>query len=230
MRTLVESAEDKVSTQISNFCGSFTAYASLLNVDAQKMTDLKKGSLFLIFILMMQGKLQTLSHSFTAYKDLLLHGKGTEALGALPEMPVYPAATPPIALANLISLFRDVIQQCVNSGNLTEDIAKALGIFEEPNLAVLEVGTPNVVLKSLSAGHPVLHTMIGDYDGFEIWKDAGTGFVLLNVSTIPNFTDMSVLPAAGVDVLWRYKIIYRYKNAQIGNWSATLSVAVKGSV
>ncbi len=82
----------------------------------------------------------------------------------------------------------------------------------------------------MSAGHPTLHTKIGDYDGFEVWKDTGTGFAFLNVSDTPNFTDPSALPASGVEVIWKYKIIYRYKNVQIGNWSVTISVAVKGSV
>ena len=85
-------------------------------------------------------------------------------------------------------------------------------------------------MKVMSAGHPTLHTAIGGYDGFEIWKDAGTGFVFLNVSNGPNYIDNSALPASGVEVIWRYKIIYRYKNVQIGNWSNTISVAVKGSV
>ena len=233
MRTVVESAEDKLSTQIVRFCSNYTpAYASLLNVNVTDMTNLNKGSVFLAFILLMMGKLQTSAITFTAYKDLLLSGKGGGALGALPILTVYPTipAPPPVALADLISLFRDIIQQCVNSGNLTEDMAKALGIFEEPDVLTLEAGTPVLSLKAMSAGHPTLHTIIGNYDGFEIWKDSGAGFVFLNVSNGPNYTDTSALPASGVDALWKYRIIYRYKNAQVGNWSATLSVAVKGSV
>jgi hypothetical protein len=133
-------------------------------------------------------------------------------------------------LANLVALFRDVIQQCVKSGNLTDDMAKALGIFEEPVVIKLEDGTPDLTLKYISAGHPTLHTILGKYDGFEIWKDAGAGFVFLNVSNLANYADTSALPAAGLDVIWKYKIIYRYANAQIGKWSNTISVAIKGSV
>jgi hypothetical protein len=83
----------------------------------------------------------------------------------------------------------------------------------------------------MSAGHPTLHTKLNGYEGYEIWKDAGTGtFAFLNVSPGPDFTDTSALPAAGVEAIWRYKIIYRYKGVQIGYWSVTISVAVKGSV
>jgi len=233
MRTFVESAEDKLSAQIVGFCSNYTpAYASLLNVNSTDMVNLNKGSVFLVFILMMMGKVQTLATTFTAYKDLLLTGKGGGVLGVLPVLTVYPTtpAPPPVALADLISLFRDIIQQCVKSGNLTVDMAKALGIYEEPPVVALGDGTPVLALKSMSAGHPTLHTVIGDYEGFEVWKDSGAGFVFLNVSTGPNYTDNSALPAAGVNVIWIYKIIYRLKNAQIGNWSNVISVAVKGSV
>jgi hypothetical protein len=233
MRTFVESIEEKVSAQIAGFCSNYTpAYASLLNVNADDMTNLNKGSVFLIFILMMMGKLQTAATAFTAYKDLLMTGKGGGVLGVLPVLTVYPTtpAPPPVALLDLISLFRDIIQQCVKSGNLTEDMAKALGIFEEPIVVILADGTPTLSLKSMSAGHPTLHTIIGDYEGFEIWKDSGAGFVFLNVSNGPNFTDTSALPAVGVDAIWNYKIIYRLKNVQIGNWSNVIAVAVRGVV
>jgi hypothetical protein len=119
MRTFVENTEEKVSTQIAGFCSNYTTeYANLLNVNADDMTNLNKGSVFLIFVLIMMAKLQTAATAFTAYKDLLMTGKGGGVLGILPAMPVYPTtpAPPPlVALSNLISLFRDIIQQCVNS-------------------------------------------------------------------------------------------------------------------
>ncbi len=230
MKTFIEKSEEKLSTQLIKFCGAYPTYAGVLNANAAKITNLNSGNLFLIFILMIQGKLQTLSTTFTAYKDLFVSGKGGGVLGALPALTVYPTTPPPIALADLVSLFREVIQQCVKSGNLTEDIAKALGIFEEVSAVTLGDGTPGLHLKSMSAGHPTLHTTLADYEGYEVWKDSGAGFVFLNVSIGPNYTDTSALPAAGVEVIWKYKIIFRYKNQQIGHWSATLSVAVKGSV
>ena len=232
MRTFVESTEAKLSAQIAQFCRIYatSTYAALLKANPDKITDLNKGSLFLIFILGIQTQMQSAAVTFTSYKDLLLTGKGGGVLGALPLLPVYPTtpAPPPIALADLETLFRDIIQQCVKSGNLTEDMAKALGIFEEAAVVVLEVVTPVLSLKYMSAGHPNIHTKIGDYDAFEVWKDSGTGFIFLNVSTTTDYLDTSPLPAAGVDAVWNYRIIYRLKNVQVGNWSNVLMVAVKG--
>ena len=230
MRILVENTEEKLAPQIAYFCSNYPTYKDKLNADETDMTNLNVGSEFMTFILGMQAKMQTASVGFTSYKDLMISGNGTDVLGALPVLVTYPAIVPPVCGANVESLFRKVLQQCVSSGNLTEDMAKALGIYAEPSVVVLEKGTPPLSLKSMSAGHPTLHSRLGDYDGFEIWKNTGAGFVFLNVSDSPNYTDTSALPAIGVGAIWQYKIIYRYKNVQIGNWSETISVAVTGSV
>ena len=230
MKILIQSTDEKITLQLAHFCANYSVYADLLKVDPDKITLLTKGSVYMTFVMGMQNKVQASSITFTSYKDLARGGNGTDILGALPVLPKYPDTVPPVCNANVEALLRDVTQQCVKSGKLSDDIAKALGIFYDPILQNLEEGTPDLSLKSMSAGHPTLHATLKDYEGFEIWKDAGIGFVFLNVSTSANFTDTAALPAVGVEVIWKYKVIYRYKNAQIGNWSATISVAVKGSV
>ncbi len=235
MKILIEGAEDKLAAQLHKFRNGYsTTYAALLKVPTNLLDKLDKGSLFLDFVLDMQSKIHTVSSTFTSYKNLVLHGHGTDVLGALPVLTIYPTtpAPPPICDANVAGILREIAQVCVNSGNLTEDIAKALGLFEDPTVVSLASGTPDLSLKSMSGGHPMLHTVLNGYDGFEVWKDSGigAGFVFHNVSTSSDFTDQSALPALGVEVVWKYKIIYRLKNLQIGNWSATISVAVKGNV
>ena len=233
MKILIEGAEDKLAAQLHKFrSGYTTTYAALLKVPTDLLDKLDKGSIFLDFVLDMQSKIHTGSTTFTSYKNLVLHGHGTDVLGALPVLPIYPTVKPPICDANVEALLREIAQVCVNSGNLTEDIAKALGLFEDPTVVSLANGTPDLSLKSMSGGHPMLHTILNGYDGFEIWKDSGTaaGFVFHNVSTAADFTDQAALPALGVEVIWKYKIIYRHQNLQIGNWSTTISVAVKGNV
>lgn len=230
IRTIVESGDAELAKQIRNFVVEYPKHKDELKVSESKIIDLAEGSAYLDFILDIQTKVHTSSSTFTSYKNLVRHGKGTDVLGAKPALTVYPLVVPPICNANVEGLFRDIIQESVNSGNLTEDVAKALGIFAEASTTVLADGTPGLSLKSMSGGHPTLHTKLDGYDGFEIWKDASTGFVFHNVSTSPDYVDQSPLPALGVEEIWKYKIIYRYQNLQIGHWSATISVAVKGNV
>ncbi len=230
MKTLVEKGDIELATQIRNFLDEYPTHEGEMNVLPSKITDLAKGSAYMDFFLDIQGKVHTVSSTLTSYKNMIRHGKGTDVLGAKPALTVYPVAVPPICNANVEGLFRDIIQDCVNSGNLTEDVAKALSIFAEASTTVLADGTPDLSLKSMSGGHPTLHTILSGYDAYEIWKDSGLGFVFQNVSTSADYTDLSPLPALGVEVVWKYKIIYRSKNLQIGHWSSAISVAVKGNV
>ena len=233
MKILIEGSEDKLVVQLHKFrTGYTTEYAALLKVPTDLLDKLDKGSNYLDFVLDMQGKIHTSSTTFTSYKNLVLHGHGADILGALPVLPVYPTVKPPVCEANVQGILREVAQICVNSGNLTEDMAKALGLFEDPTVVSLENGTPDLSLKSMSGGHPMLHTILNGYDAFEVWKDSGkgVGFIFHNVSTASDYSDQSALPALGVEEIWKYKIIFRYQNLQIGHWSQTISVAVKGNV
>ena len=233
MRILIESSEEKLAVQIRKFRNGYSsAYAALLKVPTDLLDKLDKGSNYLDIVLEMQGKIHTSSTTFTSYKNLVLHGNGADILGALPVLPIYPTVKPPVCEANVEGLLREIAQACVNSGNLTEDIAKALGLFEDPAVVLLENGTPALLLKSMSGGHPMLHTILNRYDAFEVWKDSGkgVGFIFHNVSTASDYSDQSALPALGVEEIWKYKIIFRYQNLQIGHWSTTISVVVKGNV
>ena len=228
VKTYVEPTDPKFKTQLGGFCRVYPEYADVLNVLAAKMDRLNAGNAVVQIIFPQQEIMQTFGVGFTAYKDLLRKGNANDTLSAYPIMPVYPAIMPPLCEENIESLFKEVIQDCGDGGNLSEAIAKALGIYAEDTADVMSSGTPNLTLKMAGGGHPQLHCTMGDFEGYEIWKDSGAGFVRFDVSNSPNYVDMTALPAAGTDVIWTYKVIYRYKNVQIGNWSISIPIAVKG--
>ena len=228
IRTQIEPTDTKFRIQLGGFCGVYPEYASLLKVDADRMIALNKGNAVVQVIFAKQESLQTFAVGFTAYKDLVRRGNAADVLTPYPTMPVYPSVMPPLCNENVEAQFKIVIQECIDSGNLSETIAKALGIFAEPLVDVLSEGTPNLTVKIVGGGHPALHCTMGDYEGFEVWKDTGSGFVRFDVSMSPSYIDMSPLPASGTDVIWTYKVIYRLKNVQVGNWSMSIPIAVKG--
>lgn len=63
-------------------------------------------------------------------------------------------------------------------------------------------------------------------DQCEIQVDRGQGWVLLTFDTTPGYTDTHPLPAAVTT--WKYRAIYRVDDAQVGQWSAVVSIAVGG--
>ena len=80
----------------------------------------------------------------------------------------------------------------------------------------------------MQAGHPVIKWPKGDAEAIEIWADRGDdkGFILATTTTAPGFTDTAAKPSTGA--VWKYKAIYRLRDAQVGQWSDVVSIAVGG--
>ena len=80
----------------------------------------------------------------------------------------------------------------------------------------------------MQAGHPVIKWPKGDAEAIEIWADRGDGqgFSLATVASGADYTDTTATPATGA--VWKYKAIYRLRDAQVGQWSGVVSVAVGG--
>jgi len=227
----IETEEAKLLAQILKFLKRYPNYSAALLVLASKILRLNKGALYMAFILDENNIVQSFAEGYTAYKNRVRRGSATVGLlGAAPVMPVYPLVMPDLGEDDIEGLFREVLQDCVNSGALSVEIATDLGILDTSAPENLEEGTPILTGKIGTGGHPKLHTFIGKYYGYQVWKDIGTGYVLINVSTSAYFTDNAALPAKGVGVVWKYKIIYVYKNEPIGNWSSELTISVHGEV
>ena len=230
MRTTIADNEIGLCTELDTFCREYPNYKDILNIDTVVISDLIKTNAVVQMVTVQNSKVQLGANTFTAFKNLLLRGNASDTIGGYPTLVTYPTVMPPICAENVEAQLRHVIQLIVATGKLTEEMGIALGIVKLINLSDLTLGTPDLSVKKSSGGHPEVHCTMGDYDDYEIWKDSGTGFALLTVSSKPKFSDITVLPAAGAHALWIYKTIYRYKNIQIGNWSQAVSIAVYGTV
>jgi len=231
MLTHIETSDIKFLAQLLRFLNRYPNYSAKLLVLASKIARLTKGAVYLQFIMGENNVIQGFAMGYTAYKNRVRFGSTMNGtLGAAPVMPEYPAIMPDLCEDDIEGLFREVLQDCVNSGNLSEEIAADLGILAPVVVEDLAGGTPILTGKLSTGGHPNLHTFIKNYDGFQVWKDTGMGYTLINVSTTANFTDSATLPAKGTGVVWKYKIIYVLKNEPIGNWSAEIAISVLGTV
>ena len=232
MKMLLENAEAPLASQINHFCQEVPNYEVVLDLDSGKVIKIKKINNFFQFILSMQVTIQSIAHSFTSYKNQAHYGPAEGLLGALPVLPVYPAVIPEIPFGNAKSLFSDMIKDCMKSANFTKDIGLALGIIEPDVAAKPEEVTPVLTVKLTTGGHPLLHTVKGNYSGYEVWKDSmdTKGYIKLDTSIYCDYIDNSPLPAIGVAKTWKYKIIYILKAAECGNWSNEVTVGVFGQI
>ena len=65
-----------------------------------------------------------------------------------------------------------------------------------------------------------------DMQEIQVDRNYNKGFVVFVFDTTPNYTDSTPFPA--VSAKWTYKAIYRVNDAQVGLWTAPVSVNVSG--
>ena len=231
MLTTILDSDSGFEGQLNQCCTNLDDYATTLNLDAAKVAKLKTTNAFVKFIFNLQIFVQAYAHSLTSYKDQLHTGPSKSLMGAIPNLPVYPAVLPTISMGNARSQFADMIQDCVKSPNFTKDIGIKLGFIKTEAAAKPEEITPLLTIKLTTGGHPILHAKKGIYQGYQVWKDSdGKGYIKLDISLYPDYTDVSDLPPSGVGKTWKYKVIYILKGEHCGNWSNEVTIGVYGQI
>ena len=124
------------------------------------------------------------------------------------------------------------MQTIKNSGKCTDAIGEDLGIIGSvasgPDLnAVVPIITAKVSGGAVHVdwGYQGNRAFLS---GCEIQVDHGDGkgYGLLMVDTTPNYVDTQPFPAS--KTVWSYKAIYRAEDAEVGQWSKVVSMAVGG--
>jgi hypothetical protein len=123
-----------------------------------------------------------------------------------------------------------MIQRIVNHLNFTPALGEDLGITSPVVAFSKASGKPTFSAQLTSGGYPLLVWLRGKFEGVEIWKDSGSGFVKLDRDMRPDYIDKSTLPAAGASAAWRYKMIYLINDEHVGVWSDVVTVTVYGEV
>jgi len=231
-KILIQSADGPFAEQTNHFCTEIHNYITLLSLDTTAVTEFKKVNTYIQFVFPWQNTVQAFGVSFTSYKHQLHFGPSEDKMGALPILPVYPLVTPEVPSGNARAMFSTMIQSCIKSTNFTKDIGLFLQIIEPDSIEKLTEPTPVLTVKLTTGGHPILHTIKGDFGGYEVWKDIldGKGYQKLDSSFYPDYIDNSALPAIGVGKTWKYKIIYTLKGVQSGTWSNEVIIGVFGLI
>ena len=100
-----------------------------------------------------------------------------------------------------------------------------------PHRHPLDLATvqPELAATASPGVQPLLKWKRGRLPSVQIFADHGDGkFAFLTSSVLSRFTDHSPLPPRGTAAVWNYKAIYYKDDAQIGQWSKTVSVTVTG--
>ena len=225
----VKKGDGPFADQLELFANGLPAIQKLFGLTDDEIKSAVADAALNRWAFEVQTQIQKYSPSITGFKNLLRHGKGSELLTTIPIPPVF-AAAPDLVAADDQLRFTKLADKIKANINYTTDIGIGLGIEGVKTPFVPGDGTPNLSGKNANGGHPLLHYTKSEYEGVQLWKDSGDGkgFVMLNVSNHPDYLDLIAFPAAGVSALWKYKAVYLYKGAVVGNWSPVISVTVVG--
>ena len=161
---------------------------------------------------------------WTAFKNLQRDGGPGET--AYPNVSNLPAPVPAVPLG-IVPRLSNLVARIKAARNYTEAIGQDLNIVGTTQLMDIDDIKPIIEI-IVRAGRPIIQWSKGDADALEIWVDRNDerGFGLFTIANSPRITDTTPLPATPIH--WKYKAIYRLKDAQIGNWSEVTPVAVGG--
>ncbi|MEI6268323.1 MAG: hypothetical protein WCP01_05535 [Methylococcaceae bacterium] len=203
-------------------------YASALDITESDLAQLKVGLDWFDYSLKAQDTTQNYSHALVALKNTLRDGPKSSAIN-LPAPPVFPIMPASEPYADIFGFLGALITRIKNHKNYTDAIGKALKIIATQSPGIDFASLQPALSVDFQGGHPVLHWKNNSTDAIELEADHGTGtFSLMTIQQTPGYQDNTPLPPSGTAVLWKYRAIYRIRDAQIGHWSQVLEVGVKG--
>ncbi len=210
---------------LNNISGKLATYAATVGVTPAEVTQELADALFFNFVCNMHLLHTNTTRDWTAYKHQAAHG---DALGDIPVTPD-PGTPPPLVPPDIFGRASTLAVRIKNHPNCTDAIAQDLGIIGAEVIIDLNSMKP-VLHLSLTAGHPHVGWPKQGMDSLELLVDRndGKGLVSLTITTNPDYSDNSPLPAAGTSAVWKYKGIYRYKDQQVGQWSDVATIGVMG--
>jgi len=166
----------------------------------------------------------------------------TGTTGAVLALPVFTApplpgpsgtlpAVVPVADGALALIF-DLVGEIKQSDTKTDAILTDLGVIGAQETAP-DYATLQAILTATISGS---HANLGwDWQGngkfldqieLQVDRADAKGFRILAFDTTPGYTDTTPFPAT--PTVWKYRAIYRVNDAQVGQWSATVSATVGG--
>ena len=224
MKSFIETNDYLFGAQLRNFWNKLLIHALLLGFTVEETDEAKADSDFWDYCLETSSKVYNNSRDFTESVKLLRHGMNNEEFHGLPILPVL-NTPPPIVAANIQLRFSQKAAKAKASPNYTRAIGLDLGIVAPHKHFVPIEGKPILKIK-INAGQPEIKFIKGKYDGIEIYKDSGEGYVYFATAIRNLFVDESTLPAPGLSAVWKYKAIYLRSNKRVGSWSDETSITV----
>lgn len=212
---------------LQNIAAKLPIYAAKYDISQEDVMGTQSDSVAFEGLMQYKTSIEAYCSSFFGFKDLARDGaKGIDII-QMP-MPPTPMFSGPIR-AGIFVRITALVARIKAHPNYNVADGYDLGI--EGTEKVLEFNDlkPFFSIRLVNGGHPELVWKKKGMSGIEIQKeDADGNFVTIGIDSSPNYIDMAALPPKGTSAVWRYRIIYLYKDQRVGQWSDVVSVTVMG--
>jgi hypothetical protein len=222
-KDFVEREDSKFVLQLKDFWEGLGLHGATLGFTVAEISEAEKDYKYMDFVLKKQSNSQTYSQGYTQFKKEIRKNDLTTATE--PGLAA-PAAVTSVA-PDVEGRFRKMAEKAKAHTAYTTAIGEVLHIVAPVSSGTLPTPTFKIFMDS---GHPLIKWVKGDSDGVEIWKDDGTGYKKLDRDNKSPYVDKSDLPAVGQSAVWKYKMIYLLDDETTGDYSAEISVTVRGEV
>ena len=179
------------------------------------------------FLLDQQQRLVAAGEQSTKAKDRLRDGDLANPGQAVSlAFPAAPASVPSPLLPGVVPRYRQFVKFLKGRTGYTEAIGESLKIVgDEEVMPDLSTVQPVLTLR-LMGGQVEIVWVKNKMTALELEVDRGDGlgFRFLAQDTIPNYIDTQPFPAPAAK--WKYRAIYRVKDARVGLWSAVAEITV----
>ena len=209
---------------LEHLANRLPAYAETLEISALDIAGLQADAEAFRDAIACTNAIQANARHWTAFKNF--QRDGGVSVNPRPHVPDLPAPAQDVA-PGIVPRLTALVSRLKTARNYNEAIGRDLQIIGAEQTVDTGDWKPALDL-GIKAGHPVIKWPKGDAEAIEIWADRGDdkGFILATTTTAPGFTDTAAKPSTGA--VWKYKAIYRLRDAQVGQWSDVVSIAVGG--
>jgi hypothetical protein len=222
---------------LTNFTNKLAGHAPTLGLSTPACAAAIADARWLIYVLgswQPAAKAWALACTDAAKEAQVGDGLGLMALPTFtpPPLPAAVGGLPAVVPVNTGALNRlfTVVQTLKEHAAFTEAIGSDLGLIGSEQTAPDFTTVQPEITATLVGSTVQLGWGWGGLGRFldqcEIHVDRGSGYTLLTYDSTPNYTDTAPHPATPTK--WKYKAIYRVDDAQVGLWSAEVSVVVGG--
>ncbi len=149
---------------LNNFDTQLASIGALLGILPAEITAVHNDTLAVNYMLDNVETFKAEAQERTRYKDLLLDGEIGVPLGALPGLPLFPAAPTAVA-AGVFKRIAHLVQRLKNHPNYNEALGKNLGIIGAEKQINLDTAKVQVSLRRSDGNGVALDFVKGLFDG-----------------------------------------------------------------